>query len=67
MFTSRSFRHDCLYVNAASGNSSPADLRGARVGVPEYQMTAAVWVRGFLSDDYGVTPEELNWYTGGLE
>lgn len=67
VFTSRSFRHDCLYVKAGSGISSPADLRGARVGVPEYQMTAAVWVRGFLSDDYGVTPAELNWFTGGLE
>lgn len=67
VFTSRSFRHDCVYVHADSGISTPADLRGARVGVPEYQMTAAVWVRGFLQDDYGVTPAELNWFTGGLE
>ncbi|MBO0827114.1 MAG: hypothetical protein J2P24_04965 [Streptosporangiales bacterium] len=67
VFTSRSFRHNCLYVNSDSGISGPADLRGARVGVPEYQMTAAVWVRGFLSDDYGVTPGEMDWYTGGLE
>lgn len=67
VFTSRSFRHDCVYVHSDSGISGPADLRGARVGIPEYQMTAAVWVRGFLSDDYGVTPGELNWFTGGLE
>lgn len=67
VFTSRSFRHDCVYVNSGSGIASPADLRGARVGIPEYQMTAAVWVRGFLSDDYGVKPADMNWFTGGLE
>jgi 4,5-dihydroxyphthalate decarboxylase len=67
VFLSRFFRHSGLFVNAGSGIQSPQDLRGKRVGVPEYQMTAAVWVRGFLADDYGVRPEDVEWVQGGLE
>ena len=66
VFTSRQFRHSCLWVRADAGIASPADLRGKRMGVPEYQMTAAVWIRGFLSDDYGVAPTDLRWFSGGL-
>src|SRR5947207_9616764 len=54
VFTSRMFRHSCVWVNAASGVERPEDLRGKRMGVPEYQVTAVVWIRGFLEDDYGV-------------
>lgn len=67
VFTSRFFRHGCIYVNAESGIESPADLRGRLVGVPEYQITAAVWMRGLLSDDYGVSPTDVQWVTGGEE
>ena len=66
-FVSRAFRHDTLYVNTDSGISQPSDLRGKRVGVPEYQMTTAVWIRGNLEDDYGVKPEEIEWIQGSLE
>ncbi len=66
VFTSREFRHSCIWVRADVGIQAPADLRGKRMGVPEYQMTAAVWIRGFLSDDYGVKPADLHWYSGGL-
>lgn len=66
VFPSRLFRHRDVYVSSASGIESPADLRGKRIGVPEYQMTAAVWIREFLGSDYGVRPEELHWHTGGL-
>jgi 4,5-dihydroxyphthalate decarboxylase len=66
VFTSREFRHSCLWVRADAGIESPTDLRGKRMGVPEYQLTAPVWVRGFLSDDYGVRPADLRWYCGGL-
>jgi 4,5-dihydroxyphthalate decarboxylase len=67
VFPSRTFRHSCIYVNADSGINRPEDLRGRRIGVPEYQMTAAVWARGLLADDYAVQAKELEWVQGGLE
>jgi 4,5-dihydroxyphthalate decarboxylase len=67
VFTSRSFRHAALVVRADSELHDPRDLRGRRVGVPEYQMTAAVWVRGFLADDFGVAPSDVHWVQGGVE
>jgi 4,5-dihydroxyphthalate decarboxylase len=66
VFTSREFRHSCVWVRADAGIESPADLKGKRMGVPEYQMTAAVWIRGFLSDDFGVAPGDMRWFSGGL-
>ena len=66
IFPSKAFRHSQVYVNAASGIEKPEDLRGRRVGVPEYQMTAAVWIRAFLEHDYGVSPRDVRWFTGGL-
>ncbi|MGE5220764.1 MAG: ABC transporter substrate-binding protein [Chloroflexota bacterium] len=66
-FVYRKFRHSCAYVNANSGVEKPEDLKGRRVGVPEWQMTATVWLRGFLQDDYGVRPSDVYWLTGGLE
>ena len=65
-FPSRSFRHGDIYMHRDSGISQPADLRGKKVGIPQYQMTAAVWQRAFLQYDYGVLPREIHWYTGGL-
>ena len=67
VFPSRFFRHSCIWVNAEAGIREPADLRGKRMGVPEYQMTAAVWARGHLEDDYGVRPSDMVWYQGGAE
>ncbi len=66
-FVSRVFRHSSIYIRTDRGIRGPADLRGKRVGVPEYQMTAAMWVRGILADEYGVQPEEIHWRTGGQE
>ena len=66
-FVSRSFRHSGFYVRAGAGIEHPYDLAGKRVGVPEYQMTAALWMRGLLSDEYGVTPESIRWRTGALD
>jgi 4,5-dihydroxyphthalate decarboxylase len=65
-FVSRMFRHSCIFVNPEV-IQSPADLVGKRIGVPEYQMTAAIWIRGLLADEYDVTPDKINWFTGGLE
>jgi len=67
VFLSRSFRHNILYVSEASGITSPEQLAGRRVGVPEYQMTAAVWVRAFLEEEYGVSSRSIEWHQGGLE
>ena len=67
VFLSRSFRHSAIYVPAGSDIRTPQDLRGLKVGVPEYQLTAPVWVRGILQDEYGVHPRELRWRTGGVE
>jgi len=64
VFPSRVFRHSALYVRADSPIERPQDLKGKRVGVGDYQITAAVWVRGFLAHQYGVAPEDIAWVVG---
>jgi 4,5-dihydroxyphthalate decarboxylase len=66
-FPSRFFRHSCIFVSTKSGVRKPGDLKGRRVGVPEYQMTAPVWIRGILSDDYGVSVTDVEHFSGGEE
>jgi 4,5-dihydroxyphthalate decarboxylase len=65
-FVSRAFRHTSIYART-DRIKKPADLRGRKVGVPEYQLTANVWARGILEDDYGVSPSDMHWIRGGLE
>jgi 4,5-dihydroxyphthalate decarboxylase len=67
VFPSRFFRHSCIYVNADANIRTPKDLIGRRVGIPEYQMTAPVWIRGILSEHYGVPVDSVTYYTGGEE
>src|SRR5881296_2423821 len=67
VFPSRSFRHSGIYVNANSGIREPKDLIGKRVGCAEYQLTANVWIRGILNDEYKVPISSVTTYTGGLE
>ena len=67
VFTSRSFRHSCVYVNVHKGIREPQDLKGKMVGVPEYTQTAAVWVRGIFQHEYGIRPGDVRWRTGGEE
>ena len=67
VFPSRFFRHSCIYVHAGSGIQAAKDLIGKRIGVPEYQMTAPVWIRGILSDHYGVPVDSVTYMTGGEE
>jgi 4,5-dihydroxyphthalate decarboxylase len=66
-FPSRFFRHSCIFISAKSGIRKPEELKGKRVGVPEYQMTAPVWIRGILSDDYGMKVTEVEHFSGGEE
>jgi 4,5-dihydroxyphthalate decarboxylase len=67
VFPSRMFRHSGVFVSTASGIREPKDLAGKRVGTPEYQLTAPVWMRGILQDDYGVSVESCEYVTGGQE
>ena len=67
VFPSRVFRHGSIFVSTKSGIRQPKDLIGKRVGNPEYQMTALVWIRGILSDEYGVAPTAVEYWTGGEE
>ncbi len=66
-FVSRVFRHGDIYIRTDRGIRKPEDLRGKLVGVPEYQMTAALWIRGILSDEYGVKTSDIKWRSGGLQ
>jgi 4,5-dihydroxyphthalate decarboxylase len=67
VFPSRFFRHSCIYVNRNSGIREPKDLIGKRVGTPEFQMTAGVWIRGILSDEYQVPVTSVMFFNGGEE
>ncbi|HXU21262.1 MAG TPA: ABC transporter substrate-binding protein [Verrucomicrobiae bacterium] len=67
VFPSRFFRHSCIFIHSGSGIREPRDLIGKRVGVPEFQMTAGVWIRGILSDDYKVPVGSVKYFRGGEE
>lgn len=67
IFLSRCFRHNGIYVRPCAGITDPKHLEGRRVGVPEYQMTAALWIRGILADEYGVKIDTIRYRTGSLE
>lgn len=66
-FVSRIFRHSGIYIRKGAGIEKPEDLRGKRIGLPEYQITAVVWMRGMLQHEYGVKPTEIHWRNGGQE
>lgn len=67
IFPSRFFRHSCIFINRHSGIREPKDLIGKRVGTPEYQMTAGVWIRGILSDEYKIPVTSVQYFNGGEE
>jgi 4,5-dihydroxyphthalate decarboxylase len=67
VFLSRSFRHSAIYVRTDRGIDSPQALKGCRIGVPDFQQTAGIWVRGILGDEYGVGSRDVRWVVGGLE
>lgn len=66
VFLSRAFRHTSIYVRK-DRIQKPEDLKGKRIGLPEYQLSAHVWARAILHDDYGIAPEDVTWVRGGIE
>ena len=66
IFPSRAFRHTSIYVRT-DRIKAPEDLRGKRIGVPEYQLTANVWARLLLREEYGIDPSDVSWHRGGYE
>jgi 4,5-dihydroxyphthalate decarboxylase len=66
VFLSRAFRHTSIYVRK-DRIRRPEDLRGKRIGIPEYQLTAIVWARSILQDDHGIAPEDVTWVRGGID
>jgi 4,5-dihydroxyphthalate decarboxylase len=67
VFPSRAFRHAGVYIRTDRGIRTPADLVGRKVGLAEYQLTANVWIRAFLDDDFQVDPASIHWVRGGIE
>lgn len=67
VFPCRSFFYTWIMCKSNSGFKSPKDLRGKRFGIPEYQMTAAVWIRGIFEDEFNVKPEDFEWYQERVE
>jgi 4,5-dihydroxyphthalate decarboxylase len=67
VYPSRAFRHTSIVIRTDRGIAAPGDLRGRRIGTPEYQLTANVWARAVLEDDFGVRCSDVTWVRGGLE
>lgn len=61
VFPNRKFRHSYIFVREDSPLKEPAQLKGKRVGIPGWLNTAGLWVRGILSDEYGVKPQDIHW------
>jgi 4,5-dihydroxyphthalate decarboxylase len=66
-FVSRLFRHSGIYIRTDRGIERPQDLKGKTLGLPEYQITANVWIRGILNDEHGISVRDVHWRNGGVE
>jgi 4,5-dihydroxyphthalate decarboxylase len=66
-FVSRAFRHTGIFIRNDRGIERPEDLKGKRIGCGEYQLTANVWIRSLLEDDYGIGLSDITWVRGGVE
>ncbi|MCC3305253.1 ABC transporter substrate-binding protein [Sneathiella sp. HT1-7] len=66
IFLSRAFRHSAIYIRTDKGIESPVQLKGKKIGIAEYQLSANVWARAILEDEYGVKPSDIHWVRGGM-
>lgn len=66
VFLSRAFRHTSIYIRTDRGIETAADLEGKRIGIAEYQLSANVWVRGILADEFGIGAGDITWIRGGM-
>ncbi|MCR9213755.1 MAG: ABC transporter substrate-binding protein [Proteobacteria bacterium] len=66
IFLSRAFRHSAIYIRTDKGIDSPEKLKGRKIGIAEYQLSANVWARAILEDEYGVMPSDITWVRGGM-
>ncbi|KAA3630613.1 MAG: ABC transporter substrate-binding protein [Proteobacteria bacterium] len=66
-FLSRAFRHTAILIRTDKGIDKPEDLKGRRIGIAEYQLSANIWARAILEDEYGVMPSDIQWVRGGME
>lgn len=66
-FLSRAFRHTSILIRTDRGITRPEDLKGRRIGIAEYQLSANIWARALLEDEYGVRPSDIRWVRGGME
>jgi 4,5-dihydroxyphthalate decarboxylase len=62
VFPSRVFRHSYIWIDTRSAVERPQDLKGKKVGIADYSMTALLFVRGLLQHQYGVAPEDIHWF-----
>jgi 4,5-dihydroxyphthalate decarboxylase len=67
VFPSRQFRHSYIWINTKAGIREPKDLIGRRIGIPDYSMTALLYIRGLLQHEYGVRPRDVTWVRGRKE
>ncbi|MBU1315813.1 MAG: ABC transporter substrate-binding protein [Alphaproteobacteria bacterium] len=67
VFLSRAFRHTSVYIRTDRGIDRPEDLKGRRIGIAEYQLSANVWVRGILEEHFSVKPSDVTWVRGGMD
>jgi 4,5-dihydroxyphthalate decarboxylase len=67
VFLSRAFRHTSVYIRTDRGIDKPQDLTGKKIGIAEYQLSANVWIRGILEQDFGVKPSDIIWVRGGMD
>jgi 4,5-dihydroxyphthalate decarboxylase len=65
VFLSRAFRHSAIYIRTDRGIKDAADLKGRKIGIAEWQLTANVWARGIL-EGYGVKSSDIKWVRGGM-